>query len=73
MDLLIAQTSSDVGAGIGVTIMVLLIFAVSVAIFVFQVLCIVDTTKYPDSAWAATGWPGCSTPPTAMGSTWSAR
>lgn len=55
MDLLIAQTSSDVGAGIGVTIMVLLIFAVSVAIFVFQVLCIVDTTKYPDSAWAATG------------------
>lgn len=54
MDVLIAQ-AADVGAGIAVTIMVLLIFAGSVAILVFQVLCIVDTTKYPDSAWAATG------------------
>ena len=57
MELLLAQTttSSDVGAGIGLSIMVLLIFAISIAVFVFQVLCIVDTTKYPDSAWASTG------------------
>lgn len=57
MDLLLAQTttSTDVGAGIGVTILVLLITVVSIAIFVFQILCIIDTTKYPESAWASAG------------------
>lgn len=56
MELLLAQTTStDVGAGIGITILVLLISAVSIGIFIFQILCIVDTTKYPDSAWASAG------------------
>jgi len=57
MDLLLAQTttSADVGAGIGVTILVLLISAISIGIFVFQIICIIDTTKYPDSAWASAG------------------
>jgi hypothetical protein len=48
-------TSVDAGAGIGITILVLLITAVSIAIFVFQIICIIDTTKYPDAAWEATG------------------
>jgi uncharacterized BrkB/YihY/UPF0761 family membrane protein len=53
--LLAQATSSDVGAGVGITILVLLIFALSIAVLVFQVLCIVDTTKYPDPAWEAAG------------------
>jgi hypothetical protein len=58
MELLLGQTTTTTetaGAGIGITILVLLIFAVSIAIFVFQILCIIDTTKYPDAAWEATG------------------
>ena len=54
---LLAQTttSTDVGAGIGLTILVLIIAAFSIGIFVWQIIAIIDTTKYPDSAWAASG------------------
>jgi hypothetical protein len=50
-----SSSSSGVGAGIAITILVLLIFAVSIGVLVFQIVCIIDTTKYPDSAWVAAG------------------
>jgi len=49
-------TSSTDTAAAGIGLIFVLIFGViGFAIFVWEILAIIDTTKYPDSAWAASG------------------